>query len=322
MILTADKIGDFIHGSLGTEVLPDGYLRFRRFTDRQTEVIIRRKFAPRQFATPCVRLEFDTRGGEISLKCRFVRGSGGQWYGTDLLCDGYELFHLNGKGETDVDSISAEIPSDGALHRVTLYFTNLAGMEISDVSIPDDAEPTVKKKKILMLGDSITHGAFTTHTHMTYANLFCDMLDAEVLNQGIGGDIYCSDNIDVDLPFDPDFITVAYGTNDWRRAAGNIPGEVKAYYDRMDIYAAGRPVFVMLPIWRSSGKEQMAGLTLADVRSIIAEEASKHPNCHVLRSDRYVHPSLDLYVDGLHPNALGFTIMARKLYADVTGILN
>ena len=53
-----------------------------------------------------------------------------------------------------------------------------------------------------------------------------------ILNQAIAGDMFNAMNIDEELPFQPEAVFVAYGTNDWWHGR-NVQITATEYFDRL-----------------------------------------------------------------------------------------
>jgi len=77
------------------------------------------------------------------------------------------------------------------------------------------ARPVDKELSIEFLGDSITQGYTTVFPSLTYSNVYARERNANCVNQGIGAALFDKENLDPELPFSPDKVFVAYGTNDW-----------------------------------------------------------------------------------------------------------
>jgi len=196
---------------------------------------------------------------------------------------------------------------------VCVYIPNLAQLRIRNLILPTDAEACPRKRNYLALGDSITQGYDALHPNQSYANLLADALDAHVLNQAIGGDVFCPENLDPALPFQPDLITVAYGTNDWGTCALR-EDTVRAYLDKLTGLYPGVPVFLLLPIWRSVEEEVREGISLQQGRELIARCAEKHDSIRVIDCSRFVpHLAQYFYDEVLHPNDMGFLYYAGAL---------
>ena len=62
---------------------------------------------------------------------------------------------------------------------------------------------------MLMLGDSITHGYDAISPSNSYASLVADMLDANAINKGIGGEVFWPQFAAMLDNITPEIITVA-----------------------------------------------------------------------------------------------------------------
>ena len=91
------------------------------------------------------------------------------------------------------------------------------------------------KVDLVFIGDSITQGMDARGPASAYAVQLARVLDVELLNQGVGGHIFDLDALDDELPYHPDIITIAYGTNDWSRdtTREEISSRVERYLTRL-----------------------------------------------------------------------------------------
>jgi lysophospholipase L1-like esterase len=173
-----------------------------------------------------------------------------------------------------------------------------------------------------VLGDSITQGYDAVFSSQCYANKMAHMLDAEIVNQAIGGEIFRPAILDEQLPFAPDLITVAFGTNDWSgQTAENFEKNADGFYTKLANLYPNTPVFAILPIWRADWEKVTKAKPFHESRAILKALAEKHPNFHVI-DGMALTPHLpaffsDLY---LHPNDLGFEIYAEELVRRMTEI--
>ena len=128
-------------------------------------------------------------------------------------------------------------------------------VEIDAINVPTGSVVEVAKRqspRLLCLGDSITQGMDARGPVATYTVQLARLLDSDLLNQGVGGHIFDVDALDPDLPFQPDLVTIAYGTNDWSRelTADEISDRVDAYIKTLLLSIKGAEVVVVTPIWR------------------------------------------------------------------------
>ena len=141
-------------------------------------------------------------------------------------------------------------------------------------------------------------------------------MNAELLNQAIGGDIFNPANLE-DLPdFVPDAVVINYGTNDWSREV-DVRTNADRYMKKLKEVFPEAKIFMIEPIWRAAEDDpEMAvknGLTVENVREIIRESGAKYGLTVIPGIDLVPHDK-SLYYDGrLHPNNEGFDHYADNL---------
>jgi len=208
--------------------------------------------------------------------------------------------------------------------QVTLYFP-LYALQIDAVELDDGAvcTPHCAPIKWIAFGDSITEGREPDHPGNSYVNRLARMLDAEVYNQAISGEIFRSQKI-VKGSYPPcDFVTVAYGTNDFRKQPPEllIP-EMAAFLDQLTEAFPNRPIFCLLPLWRKDHEVVTQGRTLTEVRDILRQEAEKHPRIRIIDCWDFIPHDETLFFDRrLHPNDIGFAHYAEALYQQLRQFL-
>lgn len=318
MLLDIEAIREITFGAVRIEP-HEGYWRFFRFTPQQEKILDERGFSPRQYAAAGIKLDFYSLPGEVSFDFRIFPGSGRRYYAVDALVDGVNVHHHYKETNTDTDRFLLEIPAKSKKTvRITIYFPNVAGIELKNVTVPDGTvTPAKRKQKLLMVGDSITQGMDARHPQLSYANLLADAMQAELLNQGIGGDVFCEQNLDPSLPFKPSVVTVAYGVNDWDKKRENLSLAVDCYFKKAAFLYEKIPIFAILPIW-CKGEEQLKnGLSLENVRDRIRDAAARN-GIDVIETAAFVPCVPDYYYDGcVHPADLGFLFYGQALAKEI-----
>ena len=116
-----------------------------------------------------------------------------------------------------------------------------------------------------------------------------------------------------------DFVTVAYGTNDYRiKNEAYFSHNMPAFFRKVAAEFPEKPIFVILPIWREreEANEVFELGTLQSVRDRVTAEAAKYPNMTVIDAKDFVPHYEDFFGDkALHPNAMGMSQYAMHLYA-------
>ena len=178
-----------------------------------------------------------------------------------------------------------------------------------------------KKPIVYCFGDSITQGYYSEYSSVTYPNILCRSMAVDTYNFGIGGMYFDVKALaDISLLSVPEFVIVAYGTNDWKFETGlkeKMPEMLRALAEK---YVKNR-IFVLLPSARDGENEIKRDGTLQTVREMIAAECAKYNNFVVLNSGNKIDVKTQLQ-DGLHPNSIGMEIYGKCIAEDVKRFVN
>lgn len=326
MKLDLEQMKTITFGALRVVCNEAGEYVFYRFTEHQMEDVYIEvsDFYKKSSATASVQLDFYTDSSSLSFHYTLRFGTGRKFAYFDTFVDGVLVSH---EGVEDMSSsragdVQVTLGDGKTMHRVTVYLPNLSIARLSDVTLDDGASirRAERSRKILAMGDSITQGYDAIYPSQSYANKLGEAFDAEVLNQAIGGEIFRPAVLDEDLPFDPDFITVAYGTNDWSgQTLEVLMTNPPAFLDKLAAIYPDKKIFVILPIWRAdAGKTVKSGKTFEEMREFYRACAEKHPNMIVVDGMKLT-PHLpafysDLY---LHPTDYGFQFYAENLIREL-----
>lgn len=315
MQLSNNELLEYLSGYVRLEE-KDGYIFPKRVTEKQNEIISSRSFFPRQESTSSMFIEFTTDADKISFDYFVCPGSSKEYYSIDVLENGINTFNFHNETVNEKGHLFIELENTGE-KLVTIYLSNLAGVGIKNFNVSGNIKKHKRTLKMLALGDSITQGYTTKHPYYTYVNMVAKDLDAYVLNQAIGGDKFFDGNLDEDLNFDPDFITVAYGTNDW---AHNMDVKLNAfnYFKKLRHIYPGKMIFALLPIFRGGIKGDIRnGYSLDDIRQQI-KTAAELNNITVINCKDFIQHHEDCFWDKtLHPNELGFVFYAQGLLKEL-----
>jgi lysophospholipase L1-like esterase len=318
MRLTFDQIKAVTFGSVKTEQTETG-IRFAKCTQKQIDAWYRESetLGQRAETTTGVRLDFYTNSKNIA----FCASEGNKF---ELHIDGLlrKQFKMN-ECEGGVASLDLTDPlgefNDSV--RVTLHLPSHEKGSLSWVELDDGATvvPHRFDAKILFIGDSITQGWQSMTDTYSYAYRVSSFFNAESVIQGIGG-AYFNENSFDSLPFDPDTVIVAYGTNDFGhyKTQDDMRAHVRAHLALIAKEYEGKRIFVISPIWRGVQQKPMG--TFAECRKIVVEEAARLRLVHI-DGLSLVPPLPELFPnDLLHPDELGFSLYAENLIAKMTKI--
>ena len=328
MQLNTETLKQLLKGALSIQN-EDEWLRLYRFTKNQSNYYFEKTpdtLYPKTFATAGMKLEFVTDANEISFDFRVFAASSRTFYSVDLYIDGVfcdEMYVMNILRKKS-GSVSFALPE--GTHRLTVYFPNLMRMDIANVRLAGAsfAEPVPSKMKILCLGDSITQGYDAYHSSLSYVNRISEALDAEILDQAIGAEVFDEKILDEELPFDPDLITIAYGTNDWAILESKeqfLTGAENFFKKIKNIYPDKKIVYIS-PIWRGDYQRPFGTQDTAvggfeeSVKAL--QMLAKENGLFVVDGIPLTPHHSDFFADQfLHPNDLGFGFYAENLLREL-----
>ena len=306
-ILTLDEIRWVTSGAPIIEN-ENGIFRFYKCTPKQTEAYyaLSQGLGDRSLTTSGVRLDVVTDAKSV----RFTPTGAGR-YSVEM--DGMLRRTVDVTDETAGDGVTLLLPTGE--HRVTLWFPSHAVGSLSEFALLGGTffRPYRARLRLLMLGDSITQGWNSGLDTEAYAPRLCRLLDAHSVIQGIGGAFYHHSTFDPAVSFAPSLVTVAYGTNDFGHynTVEEMAEEARQMLTAVKDTYGRRRIAVILPPPRFD-KDQAHMGSFDECRRALADVA-KELDLFTVDGYELVPQMEEMYADAVHPNALGFSIMAERL---------
>lgn len=337
MKLNLEQIKSTTMGAVRIEE-ENGKFRFCRFTEEQEILYGKisaeqdRSFNKRCLATAGVRLSFKTNSQTLKLKLEALESTSRCYYSFEIFVNGKLLGCLDNFSNTEMPSAYTEVvlPRGKAEKEfnlgdndkeVCIYFPWSICPIFEEISLDDGAyiEPIKFDKKLLVFGDSITQGYDALRSYNRYASILADKLQAEELNKGIGGEVFFPDLAKTKDDFAPDYITVAYGTNDFSTCTyEDFTVRCKGFFEELSRNYPNSKIFAITPIWR---KDYMGDRTFGEffkVEEYIKTVCENFPNVTVISGFDLVPKDEKYYSDlRLHPNDEGFEFYAENLYNEI-----
>lgn len=322
MKLTTQQICDVALGSVRAQETKKG-IRLCRFTRQQEELYrqVSEDFGQKAWASAGMKLQFRTDSENLFLKVNVSRGSSRNYFSFDIMADGKPVGYLNNYDEAEMTGNYTQaalslgeyegsfLLGEGT-KMVCVYLPWSVAVEIFELSLDDGAfiEPVRPGKKVLMFGDSITQGYDALHPSCRYAARLAEYLEAEEINKGIGGERFFPPLAELKEDFTPDYITVAYGSNDWSGTEeADFYERCSAFYSALVKNYPDTPIFAVTPIWRKDYEEKKPFGDFSKVEKDIREIVEKYENITCIRGFDFV-PQEERYFGDLrlHPNDEGF----------------
>ncbi len=329
MRLSLEEIRRITQGAVRVEEA-DGQFRFYRFTEEQERRYESYDPALYQkcYATAGIVLRFQTDSPRMRLQVTALKSTSRTYFAADVLRDGVFIGAVENFSGMDLsgDYTTHEFPL-GTYNKtfdlgygtktVTVYLPWSVDLRLDGLTLEDGSFvlPAVRDKKLLVFGDSISQGYDALHPMDRYPVALAKRLGAEECNKAIGGEFFWPALAKMKDPFAPDYIAVAYGTNDWGwKTWTEFSENGRAFYQNLSSSYPDARIFALLPIWRRDMDEVRKCCPFRQVAETIREWAADLPNVTVIDCFDYVPHDPAYFADfRLHPNDRGFEHYGRNL---------
>ncbi len=341
MKLTTKQIQEITLGAVRFEETEKG-IAFYRFTKEQSEwyAQVNENFYIKSLSPAGVKLSFKTDSESLSLKLETMESVSRWYFSVDVFSDGKLLGYIDNIGEKPLPANYAFMdrtdenysPKPGTYFKkfalgtgektVCVHLPWSTQIFLSEMELDDGAfiEAVKPDKKALVFGDSITHGYDALRPSNRYPAKLCALLDAEEINKAIGGEKFKPELAAMGDDFVPDFITVAYGTNDWGGSEKEVfRADCKAFYENLRKSYPNTKIFAITPVWRKDKDEETACGPFETAETFIREAVENLDNVTVISGMDLVPWDENLYGDlRLHPNDEGFALYFENLYQEIS----
>ena len=297
----------------------NGMYEFNRMTPEQIAILQKTQdFAKKATASSGIQMDFTTDAEAVRFSGFFAPATTRKYAFFDIFVNGCMVQHSGVEDIFETADFEVMIPLKGNSNRVTIYFPGLTKTTLKTVEFVNASTvtPAKKSKKMICYGDSITQGYDAVYPSFAYTNLLAAELDAEIFNKAIGAEIFnpafaaCKDDIK------PDLITIAYGTNDWRKGATceSLEKNATEFVQNVIKNYPGTPIIALLPIWRKDMEDIHPTGQLTDAIAILRKVYESFDNVKIIDGMPLVPHLPEFFADGyLHPNDSGFLLYGKNL---------
>lgn len=334
MKLTTEQIKDITQGVAYVSEVNEKTI-LHRFTAKQEQVYKDRgkqDLYNKALSTAGVQLAFQTDSEKMFLKVATLKSTTRSFFSYDVLINGKRVDSLDNFSDKLLPTgyVTAEFPFGeyskqfnicSGMKEVRILFPFSVCSEIIEFSLEDGAQiiPVKEEKRMIFFGDSITQGYDALRVENRYTRRVASALHAEEFNKGIGGEIFFPLLARLRDDFEPDYISVAYGTNDW----GNCTAEqfavnCREFYSALAQNYPNSRIFALTPIWRADHMEQRILGEFEDVEKIIHRVTGDIKNVICISCQDFVPKDSKYFSDfRLHPNDEGFMLYADNLVREM-----
>lgn len=324
MILTLEQIKAVTKGVEYVSI-ENGNFVFHRFNPEEEKVINSVNVAH----AAGVQMEFKTDAKRLKLKIATRDESGIRFYfAVDIFENGELLGNIKnfpdglsgryaGK-RFDLGEFECDLPLGNDEKTLRVVFPHSVITELVQIELEGATfiTPVKRDKLIVFYGDSITQGYDVLHPSKSYAMLLCDALNADSYNKAIGGARFSPELAKINNGRAPDYVVVAYGTNDWggNSSKDEITTKAKAFMDNLTASYPDSKIFVISPIWRWDFEEIKNFGSFKELEEMIRNICEGLKNVTFVSGvDLVPHDSRCFGDEILHPNEEGFSFYCKNL---------
>ncbi len=262
--------------------------------------------------TGAIRLEFKTTATKISFD--FVSSSWIKESNTvDFIIDGV-LRAVHRIDDLPKGHIEHSMPEGEK--SVCICLPCIASFGIKNFTI-NGTYKSIKRKaeRILILGDSITHGGGPLMSSATYVNMLALRTGYDIIAQGIAGYRYePREPMMIVDGFKPDKVVVFLGTNYYEAChiekGYDYKKAVYEYYDKLVSIYPDTPILCVTPLWRNNDVDfERLHWCIDTIKSACA----RYDSITVLDGLDIVPHANEFFADKIHPTAYGSTFIADAI---------
>lgn len=339
MTLTLAQIQAVTCGAVSVTEEQDG-IHFYRFTQEQMDLYEKehQEHFVKTLSTAGIRLRFRTDSQSLYFRAQMTdQGGSRKYFAVEFFKNGKRVDMIENFSDADLRGDYTAIPvptgefsKNVALGRgekeISIYLPWSMKTVLKELSLDENAtiEPVKPDRKLLCFGDSITQGYDALCPSVRYAAALADYLNAEEFNKAIGAEYFFPALANTKESFDPDYISVAYGTNDWSRLPyETFLADCKEFYENLSRNYPNSQIFAITPIWRKDTEKQTQFPSFESVESYIRAVTESLPNVVVIPGVDLVPQKEKFFADlYLHPNDRGFVKYGKKLVKTIEKLKN
>lgn len=312
MLLSLEQIKSVTFGACDVWE-ENGQIKFSRFIKKQYDAWESKNVLAGTRATTAIKLDFHSNTKKVSVSAVSIKSK------YEIYIDDEPVYF----GRITPTAPTISLGLDGNEHRITIMLPCHGIGVLTSVEIDDGASliPHQYDYKFMFWGDSLTQGWNSEQDSLSYANRVARHFNAEVVNLAVGGTVFNADVVCDEHPFDPEYVILAYGTNDWNKTTfSELEANCKNFLDNVTKVYKGKTIIGITPIWRWDVDEiKMAG-SFNDVVSLLKKEYLER-GIKVVEGIDLVPHQMHYYSDAVHLNAKGFGLYAKNLIPKLEEII-
>ena len=292
-----------------------------------------------QWDNPGARLRFRTDAAKVQVSLYYnekhvstsARNAAGAYFidGSSTAAGSFSTVQMKTVRAPETLAVQLTAPAPGMhdMHDYDLVLPYGDSVDVLGVSAAPgarfDTPPPRTVKRLAAYGDSITHGFTASDASKTYAFLFAQKKNWQLVNMGLGGRSSAANDGTLIAALGCDVVSVLIGANDWQggRPLAAFRANIEGFIKNLRAKQPAVPLIVITPLWvPPTWKPAAAKLDLEAYRQALREvvAAARDPHITLVEGPALIDHELR-YLDAVvvHPNNAGFAQMAERLAAAV-----
>lgn len=309
-------------------------IKLCRFTEEQVQAYVGTEeyFPCRCLTNAGMKFAFKTNSKKLFIKMKVIHQHARRYFSLDVTVNGKPVGYIDNFADAEDineyihtpflrENYEKEFDLGEGEKRVYVYLPWSLQAVFEEVSLDEGSfiEPLKEDKLLLAFGDSITQGYDAMRPSNRHITQLAAALGADELNKAIGGDCFFPKLAGIKEGINPDYITVAYGTNDWvKRDRDTFLKNSKLFYSALSQNYPQAKIFAITPIWRADYEKQREIGPFEIIEQGIREAVLGLENVTLLNGLSFIPEETKYYADGhLHPNDEGFAHYFKNLSATI-----
>ena len=281
-----------------------------------------------KYCSPGTRVGFNTNSLSVKINVFYnflVTPSAARNYVGVVLADGVEVATFTNPSTNTASATVETLVTFGsvATRKIEIIWPYGDGMELVNVKVVSGSTVTIASarptNKLLLLGDSITHGFYASKVTASWAYLLCGLKSVQMISEGYGSlrtvGSYGTSSATGSGAY---AVTVALGYNDFGAQIALATFQTAYQLILTNIRAAlpSAKIYVITPIYSTSTNT----IPLSDYRTYIGNAVTAVGDVNTVLIDglTLMTNNSNRLADGIHPNDTGSAEIATALAAIIT----
>lgn len=306
-------------------------IQFHRFNKQEEEYYDNSGYPkPRHYTNSGIKLCFSTDSTTLRLRICALEVSLVTCFSQEIFVNGKKIGELKNFSEHDLpvkfeNMLPVKFPLghfEGEYDLghgvkevcIVLPWTVSSVLEALELEDGSSVTPLKRNGTLISYGDSITYGSFAMYPSNRYVARLSEALHVDEICKGVGGEKFCPELLSYAECDSPDYVVVAYGTNDIYSDFEDFKGRCMKFFKKISEMYKDASILVISPIWRIECKKEEFLGQFKQIEAVIKETSALYDNVKYISGYDLVPHDIRNFADAaVHPNDEGFEYYVSNL---------